>query len=395
MTEYELNILRSDQVLDSLDIAINVLDSYKHHSLGQPIALLYKSSDSTDRREKIKLVLAIGKKEGGGDSSYYEIINTDAVVESNQRYISDYDLTDKTYESVGGILKGTTLRDIYERTNNGNINKLFDCIFFRDRAVLPTVTNPNIEDFYIEGHQGSTTVELKEVPQKNSLKYIISRGNVSHGTKGDNKPYAGEYKVFIKVYDETEELVRWDDILPGYSYTIRLYVVFNIGDNIPLDGDDVESGSVCTITLLYKDLNIKIQDNMFTYAGMIYDETVGIKTKVWSSLTLEQKEDIVRSLINTPEYKYTIPQLVNKITVTGKGTINDALTNKGRLVVLVPKSLQSKLVVEQNRAGVYVPWVMDVSMDINIEGIDYVAYMAASQYAIMTKNNEYRISIEK
>ena len=62
---------------------------------------------------------------------------------------------------------------------------------------------------------------------------------------------------------------------------------------------------------------------------------------------------------------------------------------------LIPKNLQSKLIVEQNRAGVFVPWVMDISMDITIDGIDYVAYMAASQYAVMTQNNVYRVTIEK
>ena len=103
MTEYELNILRSEQVLDSLDIAIHILNEYKHHSIGQPIALLYKSN------KEIKLLLAIGKKEGGGDSSYYEIINKDANIESHSRYISSHNVDEKTYSDVGAIFQDTTL----------------------------------------------------------------------------------------------------------------------------------------------------------------------------------------------------------------------------------------------------------------------------------------------
>ena len=130
MTEYELNILRSNQVLDSLDIAINVLDNYKHHSLGQPIALLYRDSNIANNTQNIKLLLAIGKKEGGGDSSYYEVINTNASVVSNFRYISNYDSSSKIINSVGGIAQGTTLYDIYRQTNSGNISLLLDYIFF-------------------------------------------------------------------------------------------------------------------------------------------------------------------------------------------------------------------------------------------------------------------------
>ena len=130
MTEYELNILRSNQVLDSLDKAINVLDNYKHHSLGQPIALLYRDSDIASGVGSVKLLLAIGKKEGGGDSSYYEVINTNASITSNSKYISNYDPSSKIINSVGGVVQDTTLLDLYKQTNNGDISRLFDYIFF-------------------------------------------------------------------------------------------------------------------------------------------------------------------------------------------------------------------------------------------------------------------------
>lgn len=396
MTEYELNILRSEQVLDSLDIAINVLNNFEHHSIGQPISLLYKDIDS-DGDEVVKLLLAVGKKVGGGDSSYYEIINRDvsSAVTTDSRYVSRHELTEKTYADVGAVFKGTTLEDIYKNTNNGNISKLFDYIFFRPTAVLPTVTNPYIVDFYLKDHQGEESVKIKEVPLKEDFIVDVSRGSVSHGTDGDDAPYSGTYETMLKLQDSNGDEVNWSSLINGGSYKVTVYVIFNIGTNQPLDSDDKPYGSVCTVTYLYKSMNITIEDNLFGYAGMVYDEAVGFKTKIWSSLTSVQRESVVKSLINTSEYKYSITQLTNKVMVSGKGTIDDATSNKGRLVVLVPKALQSKLVVEQNRAGVFVPWVMDVSMDVVIDEVEYTAYMAASQHAIMTKNNSYRISIEK
>lgn len=398
MTEYELNILRSEQVLDSLDIAINVLDNYKHHSLGQPVTLLYKKRDS-EGKEVVKLVLAIGKKSGGGDKTYYEIINSDIDAECNCRYISSHGLDEKTYSDVGAVPVDTTLKEIYRRTNNGDFSMLFDYIFFKEKATPPTIILPSIVDFYIEGVEKAPVVKLKEVPSRSDFKVIVSRGEVSHGTAGDNQPYAGEYRVSLHAYEEIDgeevELRDWSDMYPGNDYTIRAYVDFNIGTNQPLDSDNHNYGTICTITQLFVGMKIEIEESLFGYAGMVYDHDLGFQTKIWSKLDESKREKVIQHLIDTESTKYSIKSLNAGVDVSGFGTIDDAALNKGRLIVVIPKAMSSKLATYQYLNNVPVPYFMETEMEIEIEGIPYVAYMTASQYAIMTNSNVFRVQIEK
>lgn len=56
--QYNLNILRNSNPLDSRSTAIKILDVFDNHIIGQPISLIYKEENS----EKIGEVFAIGIK---------------------------------------------------------------------------------------------------------------------------------------------------------------------------------------------------------------------------------------------------------------------------------------------------------------------------------------------
>lgn len=78
MAQYKLNISHNnpDEHIN-YDEAINMLDSYKYHKIGQPIAIVYYDDD--DRRQLILAVGKINSQDGfeGRDCGpeFYEIIN--------------------------------------------------------------------------------------------------------------------------------------------------------------------------------------------------------------------------------------------------------------------------------------------------------------------------------
>jgi hypothetical protein len=76
MFEYELQLLRNNNVLENRNVAIQLLNSYKYHAVGQPISLLYTDPNTNT----VKTLFAVGKKNGEGSncgSDYYDIINVE------------------------------------------------------------------------------------------------------------------------------------------------------------------------------------------------------------------------------------------------------------------------------------------------------------------------------
>lgn len=81
MNEYQLQILRNQDVLPNYDTAIAVLNSYQFHRVGQPLSVRYYDSNN-----EIRVIFAIGKKDCESvepgqpttGASFYEIINKDA-----------------------------------------------------------------------------------------------------------------------------------------------------------------------------------------------------------------------------------------------------------------------------------------------------------------------------
>ncbi len=81
MFEYELQLLRSNATLESRDIAVQLLNSYKYHAIGQPISLSYKDAATNST----KVLFAVGKKNGEGENcgaDYYDIINVENQVKT-------------------------------------------------------------------------------------------------------------------------------------------------------------------------------------------------------------------------------------------------------------------------------------------------------------------------
>lgn len=80
MTEYQLQILRTETILPSKEAALSLLNAYVHHRIGQPVAVLYKDSNGDT-----KVLYAIGKKDPDtvpeGQSKcgpdFYDIIGSD------------------------------------------------------------------------------------------------------------------------------------------------------------------------------------------------------------------------------------------------------------------------------------------------------------------------------
>ena len=75
MTEYNLQILRSEDILANRSAAIAVLNAYKYHAIGQPISLIYREGD------KLRVCFAMGKQNGGGIAcgpDYYDLIGSES-----------------------------------------------------------------------------------------------------------------------------------------------------------------------------------------------------------------------------------------------------------------------------------------------------------------------------
>lgn len=75
MFEYQLQFLRTNDPFSSKEEALQFLNSYKFHLIGQPICIYYIS----DATSEVMSIFAIGRKNGDGElcgSDYYEIINS-------------------------------------------------------------------------------------------------------------------------------------------------------------------------------------------------------------------------------------------------------------------------------------------------------------------------------
>lgn len=80
MFEYQLQFLRTNDPFSSKEEAIQFLNSYKYHLIGQPICVYYTS----DATSEVLSLLAVGRKNGEGvfnGKEYYDIINSTNVQE--------------------------------------------------------------------------------------------------------------------------------------------------------------------------------------------------------------------------------------------------------------------------------------------------------------------------
>ena len=127
MTEYQLQILRTESVLPSKQAAILLLDTYEHHKIGQPVSVLYKDGQDT------RVLYAIGKKdpdtlpvgEPKCGSDFYDIISNDSSASSDcvlaKDIISNYPTNVGYIEPGDKLEKGTSITSVIEKILNGEI----------------------------------------------------------------------------------------------------------------------------------------------------------------------------------------------------------------------------------------------------------------------------------
>ena len=86
MAQYNLNISHNDLNENiKYDDAIKLLNEYKHHRVGQPLAVIYYN-DLNERQ----LMLAIGKQNGNGKyngEDFYELINKKDLSDDNSHFM--------------------------------------------------------------------------------------------------------------------------------------------------------------------------------------------------------------------------------------------------------------------------------------------------------------------
>jgi hypothetical protein len=151
MTEYQLQILRNMDVLPNYDTAIAVLNSYKYHRVGQPVALLYKQGN------EVRVIFAIGKKDcdsvqpGEPDcgSTFYDIINRNSqggTVTMKWRVLGqsiDQNVSHAIYEGKHSELTITDADDYGE----GTLLYCMDGVIARVKR-LPESADDTVDDIY-------------------------------------------------------------------------------------------------------------------------------------------------------------------------------------------------------------------------------------------------------
>lgn len=125
MTEYQLQILRTETVLPSKEAAITLLDTYEHHRIGQPVAVLYKSNQTTH------VLYAIGKKTASSTESsnhgpeFYEIIGDGGSQDEDlvlaEDIISEYPTGVGFINNGTKLAKGSSLTELFKQMFTGEI----------------------------------------------------------------------------------------------------------------------------------------------------------------------------------------------------------------------------------------------------------------------------------
>lgn len=163
MANYTLNVLRNHKLFDSREAAVEALDNFEHHSFGQPISVLYKSTKGN------RLLFAVGIKNADEEtevkfgSDFYEIINDSANVDTNLYW--------KTY-LYGEIVETDTDFEVVKL--NGDE---FDVLLKQWTSEL------NDHVFFVETKDEETGEVVGKIYKGNTL-YASS-----DAVRTDNKPY--------------------------------------------------------------------------------------------------------------------------------------------------------------------------------------------------------------
>lgn len=129
MKSYKLKILRNDDPVTSRDAAIEILNNYEDHHVGQPISIVYLKDNERN------VLFAIGKRDSENEQidgrnhgeEFYDIIGDYNQIDFV--YKSNYPADSEIRSDVGEIKQGTTIYEIINSTG-GDISNLIDALFF-------------------------------------------------------------------------------------------------------------------------------------------------------------------------------------------------------------------------------------------------------------------------
>lgn len=287
MTNYKLKILRNGEPVANYDVAINILNTFEGHYIGQPIAILY-----FDEEQNRRVILAMGRRDCETEQiegrnygpEFYDIIN-DKLEEVTFKYISSYPLTTVIKSSVGGISEGITLFDLLHETN-GDISRILDMMFFEDATIHPVVRDPEITSFT---YRGQEEVTLDYVPRIEDFTYELDYGFVSYGKNEleeivTDVEYAGASEEEILILDINENELLEPPTLGDYIY--RLRVTFDEGTITPLNSDGTVFKTPYPGGVYYKDVLVHIVQSI--YVGLVDVDAIENIYNDYGSPTSEQ-----------------------------------------------------------------------------------------------------------
>ena len=367
MTNYKLKILRNGEPVANYDVAINILDTFEGHYIGQPIAILYLDEDQNRR-----VILAMGKRDCETEQiegrnygpEFYDIINDD-LNEQTFKYISVYPLDTPIKSSVGGIDEGITLYDLLHETN-GDISRIFDLMFFGEATIHPVVRDPSIVTF---NYHGEEEITVNEAPREEDFTYELDRGFVSYGKDSneqivENVPYAGTAQSHIIILDMNENELYEEPTVGDYIY--RLITEFDPGDITPLNNDGSVYRAPYPGGVYYKDVIVHIVQGV--YVGIIDIDTINSRY----NYTLQENVDY--ALEN---------DLLDSFPSSGKYILNG--NNKwGLIMILSPQSASCKFNGDTERIQTFTK-IID---ECTIGGLNYNVYVNVKAKSDYDSKNE-------
>ena len=304
MVNYKLKILRNGEPVADYNTAINILNDFEGHYVGQPIAIVY-----LDEEQNRKLLLAIGKRDCENDQiagrnhgpEFYEIIND--IEEFIFQYESEFPLNTRITSDIGGVKAGTTLVSLLNETDNGDISRILDLMFFGSSVIHPTIVDPSIVAFT---YNGETEITVSTLPDVNDFYKETDRGSVSYGKIGDiyveNVPFSGEVSTDIEILDINGNPLL--EIPSAGDFIYRLYATFEDGEVTPMNSNNTVFCDPWEEQTMTKDIIVHVVQPLYT--GIVDIDTVvylqGSEMSMQEMIEYLISNEILHSFLSSNNY---------------------------------------------------------------------------------------------
>ena len=243
--KYIFNVLRNEKPVDSYDSAINVLNNFDKHLIGQPLSILYN-----DDNGKIQTVFAIGLKNytdvADGELTYgkdfYQIIN-EKTFDFFWKYYSNGELT--TSKEVINIIKSDSIDD-EALQDERNIVFTNDSIYVGGKLYGSNLLNNLIFDSVeFEGDATFETVYSALIDKINNIKSkwvsvddLITQEVIEEDNKIVIDTPDDENNIQFVKLDKSE----YDKIENKYNYIYKANSELKKGENVILNREAVYVG---------------------------------------------------------------------------------------------------------------------------------------------------------